>query len=740
MLRDGSIIDGRYRLLDKIGAGGMGSVWLAEKLATYERFAIKFIHQHALGDDSYCARFSREVQVLRGLRHPNIVDVFDWSLPEPGRQPSAYVVMELLEGEPLQDVLKRRNRIPPGLLVRIMLQVLDGIAAVHEQGIVHRDLSPANIFLVKTPNPVPRVKILDFGLAKGLGHTSADSAVTQPGSVLGRAAYAAPEIFSDAELDTRADIFACGMIMFRALVGRFPFRETKVDLMWAERYSERNKHDPYPPPSRFVGDIPAAVERIVVHALRRRPEERYPTATEMQKELLRADNLLPPGMRNITAEIVLGAASSAQGSPPGSPSPGRTTGRKGLGSTLLGTPPAGAAVPALATTVRDEAAIAARSAPRAAGAGHLATGPVVFGAQEEEAPAEQTVMARVTDTAVFTYSDPAMTDAGAAAESPASSGGSQTSAAGELAGDVASSIGAPALRRRSGLFRRPAVLAFAVVMAALLVTVGILVLRGGGAEGSPDRSPAAAGTRESPGEADAGEPEPPPRENPAERPLTPPSPAVQAKPSVRPETVGPTPAAADAGVEEPDAVAAAEAGQAEAGTVATADAGADGEGSGAEAASVAVAPADGRDGAGDPGTTVAAIRDAGPETAAARDAGTGTVAAARDAGGATPPRDAGAAPPPRDAGTGAAANRDAATATARDAGTAVTPRDTGAAATARDAGAAAVPRDTGPAAPPPDDFITDYDPHPEAPRDAGTSTPPPGGDDFLTDYEGGQTR
>ncbi|MBI5503072.1 MAG: protein kinase, partial [Deltaproteobacteria bacterium] len=667
MLRDGSIIDGRYRLLDKIGAGGMGSVWLAEKLATYERFAIKFIHQHALGDDSYCARFSREVQVLRGLRHPNIVDVFDWSLPEPGRQPSAYVVMELLEGEPLQDVLKRRNRIPPGMVVRIMLQVLDGIAAVHEQGIVHRDLSPANIFLVKTPNPVPRVKILDFGLAKGLGHTNADSAVTQPGSVLGRAAYAAPEIFGDAELDTRADIFACGMIMFRALVGRFPYRETKVDLMWAERYSDRDKHDPYPPPGRFVGDVPAAVERIVVHALRRRPQERYQTATEMQKELLRADNLLPPSLRNITADMLLGASRATESSPSGSPTPGKNTGR-GLGSTLLGTPPTAAGVPSLAATRRDEAAIASRTAPRAADAGHLATGPVVFGAQEEEVAAERTVMARVTETAVFTYSDPASAEAGSAADSPAASGGSQTSAAGDLAGDVASSIGAPALGRRSTFARRPAVVAFVAVMVALLDTVGILVLRGGGPDGATAPTPAATGAGETPGAPGVAEPETAPREDPAERPLSPPSPAVQAKPSVRPEPIGVAPlSAADAGPEEAGVAGAADAGPAETGTVATADAGTADAGPVAEIAPEAVATADGETGTGDggtaatasadaardPGTTVATVRDAGPETPpAARDTATGTVATARDAGSSTASRDAGAGPATaRDAGT-----------------------------------------------------------------------------------------
>ena len=217
----GALLGDTYRITKLLGAGGMGEVYLAEHQRLPRPFAIKVLSESVHSETEAYRRFRREAEVCSRLRHPNIVDVFDWSLPDPGRQPSAYVVMELLEGESLQGVLRRRNRIPPGMMIRIMLQVLDGVAAVHAQGIVHRDLSPANIFLVKTPGPIPRVKILDFGLAKGLGHTNADSAVTQPGSVLGRAAYAAPEIFGEVELDTRADIFACGMILFRALAGRF---------------------------------------------------------------------------------------------------------------------------------------------------------------------------------------------------------------------------------------------------------------------------------------------------------------------------------------------------------------------------------------------------------------------------------------------------------------------------------------------------------------------------------------
>ncbi|MDI7266781.1 MAG: serine/threonine-protein kinase, partial [Myxococcota bacterium] len=298
MIREGDLLDGKYHMLQPVGSGGMGAVWLAEKIATLERFAIKFIIEQAVGDDSYCARFTREVAVLRGLRHPHIVDVYDWSLPERGSGEAGYVVMEYLDGETLQQVLRREGRLPVPTVSRIMLQVLDGVAAVHAMGIVHRDLSPSNIFLVAGPSTAPRVKILDFGLAKGTTGGTADGAVTQPGSVLGRAAYAAPEIFLERELDARADIFACGMIMYRALAGRFPYKETKVDLVWAERYADRTRPDiPHPPPSRFERGIPEQIEQVVMRAIRKRPGERYATAEEMQKHLLAADARLPAPLR-----------------------------------------------------------------------------------------------------------------------------------------------------------------------------------------------------------------------------------------------------------------------------------------------------------------------------------------------------------------------------------------------------------------------------------------------------------
>lgn len=768
MIREGTILDGRYKLLQAIGAGGMGSVWLAEKMATYEKFAIKFIHQHALGDESYYARFTREVQVLRGLRHPNIVDVFDWSIPEPGKKPQAYVVMELLEGVTLQDVIRQHRRLPVAFMNRVMLQVLDGIAAVHAMGIIHRDMSPANVYLVGQPNAFPRVKILDFGLAKGIGGTHADSAVTQPGSVLGRAAYAAPEIFLEQDLDVRADIFACGMIFYRAVVGRFPYRETKVDLMWAERYAERNQTTDYPPPSRYVSDVPQPIERIIMRALRRRPSGRYGSAAEMQQELLRADAMLAPAQREAANRFLslMRDADAAASSDGGTPSPGPLATRSAAGPRPIPVSPIPSASPvpplvpgpsvlstafdsvAPATpapsSVRPPAATAV-AVPQGASepvVGTLATGPVVFppGSSEPVVVAVGSESAAVSSTPLPAAPQPPMRPTGpldvAAAREPGSlaepgevAAGSAPSAAAPLTGDISSSIGTyrPARRGLAMLWRRPAVLAAASVGVALVVVGTLVLLRG---RGAGKRGEAATPAGES--VADGGGPAGASAQADA---LT--LPAVQAGAgagglavrapdagAIPPEdAAGETtaqveiPAPADASP-APDAVLEAKADL----PPATEDAGPKDEAAAEDGAGLAIKP----------------LEDAGP--AAVPDARAEAAVTRADAAVVTGRADA-SVPPPSDAATtlprqDAAAVRPAAEAAVRrDAGGGSGTDDfiTDYPGVRADAGTRTT-REAGATPPPPDDFITDY---PGQRRDAGASRPPD--DDFVTNYGSGST-
>ncbi|MBN1773546.1 MAG: serine/threonine protein kinase [Deltaproteobacteria bacterium] len=275
-----------YRILRAIAAGGMGSVYEAERLTTHERFAVKFIRGHLLGDPVYYARFEREVSALRAIRHSNVVDLFDWHLPPPDSGEIPFVVMELLKGESLEGPLKRAGRLPHHLAVQVMLQALDGLAAAHSVGVIHRDLGPSNIFLIpETPQRV-HVKLLDFGLARPLEEGSAHAGVTQEGTWMGKPAYVAPELLLNLPLDERADLFACGMVLFRMLAGRFPYRETNSQLLWMERYAEREQPPAYPPVSEFQADVPEPLVAIVAKAVAKKRDERYASARQMQTELL----------------------------------------------------------------------------------------------------------------------------------------------------------------------------------------------------------------------------------------------------------------------------------------------------------------------------------------------------------------------------------------------------------------------------------------------------------------------
>ncbi|MBI5501218.1 MAG: serine/threonine protein kinase [Deltaproteobacteria bacterium] len=296
MIVNGAVVDGKYRIVRPLGGGAMGKVYLAEKVSTHERFAIKFIHDYLVSDETYYARFEREINALRGIRHPHVVATYDWQLPPRGKGGNAYIVMEYLTGESMQQALLHPLPVPTERIVRVMLQVLDGLGAVHALGVIHRDLSPANIFISGSDPGYPSAKIVDFGLAKGeAASSSSDSSggVTQDGAVLGRAAYAAPEMFLGRELDPRADVFACGMILYRTLAGRFPYRETRTELMWVERYSQRHEEGrPYPAARSFKTSIPPALDHVISIAVRKRPQERYQTADQMLRDLLKVEEQL----------------------------------------------------------------------------------------------------------------------------------------------------------------------------------------------------------------------------------------------------------------------------------------------------------------------------------------------------------------------------------------------------------------------------------------------------------------
>lgn len=279
---------GHYRLVEQLGAGGMGVVFLAEDQRLRRRVALKLIRDD-VNDPEARARLTREARLAASVSHPAICQVLE--LGEWNEQP--FLVMEFLAGEPLAARLLR-ERLSPSQASRIALCVVDALSVLHGHGIVHRDLKPSNIFL----SPAG-VKLLDFGLARPLERISAETTtvLTQAGTFVGTPHYAAPEQLTGADVDARADLFSAGVVLFEMLAGRPPFSgSTLPALMHSVMYDA--------PPVLTGSPAIAALDRVLHRALAKSPRERYATADELAGDL-RALLPLLEGDRVAEARAVL---------------------------------------------------------------------------------------------------------------------------------------------------------------------------------------------------------------------------------------------------------------------------------------------------------------------------------------------------------------------------------------------------------------------------------------------------
>ncbi|CAN5203667.1 hypothetical protein BH09MYX1_BH09MYX1_37920 [soil metagenome] len=220
-LASGLIVAERFRLDSELGKGGMGAVWAATHTVTKKQVALKFMHANSA---ELTARFVREAQTASAVRHPNVVEIHD-VIPLPDGKP--LMVMEMLTGESLAAKLVRERRLAPIETAQIMGPVVSAVAAAHAAGIVHRDLKPENIFLARYSTTSILPKVLDFGIAKLVGHNAGgqnESALTRTGSVLGTPYYMSPEqVFGEKDVDQRADIWALGVILYECICGQRPF-------------------------------------------------------------------------------------------------------------------------------------------------------------------------------------------------------------------------------------------------------------------------------------------------------------------------------------------------------------------------------------------------------------------------------------------------------------------------------------------------------------------------------------
>jgi serine/threonine-protein kinase len=295
----GDLVDKKYRVLRLIGEGGWGLVFEAENVRTFKRVALKMLRAHAGVTPDIQARFQREAQAAGRIGSEHIVEVFDLGVLDDG---TSYMVMELLTGQELATRLRERGALDEASAVRIVVQLLDGLIAAHDAGILHRDLKPENLFLVPTRTGEEFVKILDFGISKFNTDAAGIQSATMTGAVLGSPCYMAPEQARGLkQIDARTDLYSVGTLMFECLTGRVPFEGDNFnDLMFKIVLAPR------PNPCEVNPGIDPALGAIVTKALSCDPQDRYQSATEMRDAIVAwldakgLPSIHPPELKRVT--------------------------------------------------------------------------------------------------------------------------------------------------------------------------------------------------------------------------------------------------------------------------------------------------------------------------------------------------------------------------------------------------------------------------------------------------------
>jgi tRNA A-37 threonylcarbamoyl transferase component Bud32 len=318
---------GSFRLVKRIGQGGMGTVYLGEQTLIGSRVAVKVLHEHLASDPSLVARFYAEARAVNLIVHPNIVNIFDMNVVPPRR---FYLVMEYLEGQSLSAAAP--GRMSAEVALPLLIQVCHALSAAHRHGVLHRDLKPENVFLCRREGPVPFVKILDFGIAKLFGGDLQEGQTTA-GFIVGTPEYMAPEQATGETLDGRADLYALGVIAYRLATGRLPFSGGGLTgVLLAHR------DQPPKPPQELVPDIPQGWSNAILRALAKRPEHRFQSADEFRLALeatLASLGGVPPEAPPVAASL---------------PEP-KTPAVQAVPATASRTPPAAAAPASFAGTV-----------------------------------------------------------------------------------------------------------------------------------------------------------------------------------------------------------------------------------------------------------------------------------------------------------------------------------------------------------------------------------------------------
>ena len=288
-----TIFDGRYRIVRRLGAGGMANVYLAEDAELGRPVAIKILNDRYANDDLFVERFHREAKSAAGLSHPNIVSIYDRGEAEG----TYYIAMEVVDGKSLKETIRASGRLRPAQAIAYTRQILSALRFAHRNGIIHRDIKPHNILI----GAEERLKVTDFGIAR-----AGASQMTETGSIMGTAQYLSPEQARGAQVTAAADLYSVGIVLYEMLTGEVPFTgDTPVEI------AMKHLNEPPRPPSSKAPGIPADLDRVVVRALAKSPQDRYQSAEELDSDLARIEAGLPVAQETTEAATAVLAGAGA---------------------------------------------------------------------------------------------------------------------------------------------------------------------------------------------------------------------------------------------------------------------------------------------------------------------------------------------------------------------------------------------------------------------------------------------
>ena len=320
----------RYELGDILGFGGMSEVHLARDVRLHRDVAVKVLRADLARDPSFYLRFRREAQNAAALNHPSIVAVYDTGEAETPTGPLPYIVMEYVDGVTLRDIVHTDGPLPAQRAIEIIADACQALNFSHQNGIIHRDVKPANIMI----NTTNAVKVMDFGIARAIADSG--NSVTQTAAVIGTAQYLSPEQARGEPVDARSDVYSLGCVLYEILTGEPPFiGDSPVAVAY-----QHVREDPVPPSKRHEG-ISADLDAVVLKALAKNPENRYQTAAEMRADLVRVHNGETPEAPKVLTDAerssLLSSAAPGRGGPRTDPLPRQTlndTDRDGAGGSI----------------------------------------------------------------------------------------------------------------------------------------------------------------------------------------------------------------------------------------------------------------------------------------------------------------------------------------------------------------------------------------------------------------------